>query len=492
MANAVCQSAYLSQTILNRLFGRVLSNTPVLIFAHVLYRENPSGGLCAIIFPMRIGFIPIDNRPVCYTLPALTAEIDSSVELFMPPRELLGDLKKCADVDGIMAWLRGLDNIDAFVISLDTIAYGGLIPSRRSSDSFEQILKRLENLKTFLSGKKVYAFSSIMRISNNNINQEEKSYWDRWGKKIFQYSWNRHKENNCVTEVPDEILEDYLATRSRNFEINKVYLDWQKDGIFDTLIFSKDDCAEFGLNVLEANELKSLGATVKTGADEIPLTLLARALEANYKIHPVFLEESQKNLISNYEDIPLAECVRSQIELAGMQVAQNADCELYVNNFIERQGEIVMKVYTEPFSEHWAEPQLPCVVADVRFANGSDNAFVGSLFEAGIENLLGYSAWNTSANTLGSLLLALKITLNAQKNGTFNKDAFNRLMLTRFLDDWAYQANVRQSLAVPDVTLLQERMRPFENFLLKLFPCNNCIRYKFPWDRLFEVEIDFN
>ncbi len=35
-----------------------------------------------------------------------------------------------------------------------------------------------------------------------------------------------------------------------------MYLDWAKDGIFDTLVFSKDDCAQYGLNVAEAQALE--------------------------------------------------------------------------------------------------------------------------------------------------------------------------------------------------------------------------------------------
>ena len=65
------------------------------------------------------------------------------------------------------------------------------------------------------------------------------------------------------------ILKDYLKTRKRNFEINKIYLDWQKEGFFDTLIFSKDDCAEFGFNVEEAKTLERLGG--KTCGYRLPL-----------------------------------------------------------------------------------------------------------------------------------------------------------------------------------------------------------------------------
>lgn len=181
---------------------------------------------------MKIAFVPIDNRPVCYTLPKLLANIDSSIEFYIPPRQYLGDLTKVADVESLFSWIVSLPKLDVIILSLDTLAYGGLIPSRRSTDSFEKIKNRIETLIEILSEKqcKIYAFSSIMRISNNNINEEEKEYWSQWGKKIFEYSYNIDKfgaKENFIHDIPPEILEDYIETRRRNFEINKIYLQWQ-------------------------------------------------------------------------------------------------------------------------------------------------------------------------------------------------------------------------------------------------------------------------
>lgn len=444
---------------------------------------------------MKIGFLPIDNRPVCYTLPEQIAKIDKSIELFLPDRSLLGDLTKYADVNGIFEWLKNLPKLDALVISLDTAAYGGLISSRRCSDSFEEIREKIEKLKEILKEKnaKIYAFSSIMRISNNNINEEEKKYWNLWGKKIFEYSFNFCKnngENPPQTDIPQKILTDYLNTRKRNFEINKIYLEWQKEGLFDTLVFSKDDCAEFGFNVREAQELENLGGFVKTGADEIPLTLLARAIQGKIKIAPIFTEASQKNLISNYEDVSIEKSVTGQIELAGCEVSelQNADMLLYVNNFKNHQGEIVMKRPTEPFSDVWNIPQKPYMIADVRFANGADNSFVNKLFEKGFdENFYGYSAWNTSANSLGSLICGAKVKFLAKK---YNDKEFKKLEVVRFLDDWAYQANVRQALSKPDTTELTPKMKPFEKEVAKVLKTEFEVKYFFPWKRLFEVEVE--
>lgn len=349
---------------------------------------------------LNIAFIPIDNRPVCYTLAQQIAAIDRDLALFLPPREMLGDLNRSADINGIFSWLKKLENIDSIVVSLDTIAYGGLIPSRRSSETFEEIKKRMESFFALLREKntKVYAFSSIMRISNNNINEEEKEYWSLYGEKIFKYSYELHKnapDTDVKTDVPQEIVQDYLKTRQRNFEINKMYLNLSKQGVFETLVFSKDDCAKYGLNVGEAQVLEesiranALNALVKTGADEIPLSLLSRALAGGrvIKIAPVFTQKDYTNRISKYEDVSVSDSVRGQIELAHCEVADvsDADIVLVVNNFKQEQGELVMGVDVEGFDGDIELPQKPYLIADILNANGADNSFVKKFFEKQID-----------------------------------------------------------------------------------------------------------
>ncbi len=426
---------------------------------------------------MKTAFIPIDNRPVCYSLAKDIAAMDEDIELYLPPRELLGDLTKTADTESLFKWLENLPEIDSMVLSLDTLAYGGLIPSRRSKDTYEEIKTRMERLKPILEGKNVYAFSSIMRISNNNYNEEEKEYWKDWGKEIFAYSFSGVNEG-----IPPEILEDYLATRKRNFEINKTYLDWG----LDTLIFSKDDCATKGFNVDEALELERMGGKTKTGADEIPLTLLARAIEKEIKVFVEYTEPDYKACVSNYEDVSIEKSVQGQLELGGfvqVQTKEEADIVLVVNNFVEKQGELVMGWPTKPYDKIFIPPEKPYAVADVRFANGADNAFVTQLLEKlDLANFYGYSGWNTSANTLGSLLAGIKVKWQAKK---YNDGAFKRLQAIRFLDDWAYQANVRGLIDKP--CDIKELMAPFEDKLLMLLGSKP--DYTYPWDRKFEVEV---
>ena len=408
----------------------------------------------------------------------------------MPPRSYLGDLNRNADIDALFDWLKNAPKCDVVILSLDTIAYGGLIPSRRSNESFDEIKIRINKLKKILIEKdaKIYAFSSIMRISNNNYNEEEKEYWKDYGKKIFEYSYSGGINSS---NIPQEILDDYLATRNRNFEINKLYLEWQKEGFFNTLIFSKDDCAEFGFNVDEAKELEALGGKTKTGADEIPLTLLAKALEKEIKVFVKYTEPDCKDLISNYEDVSIEKSVLGQLELGGFNVVnsqEEADVVLVVNNFVDKQGELVMNWPTQgSFKGDFLPPNKLYCVADVRYANGAENVLVEKLLpKIDLDKFYGYSAWNTSANTLGSLLAVLKVRFEALK---YNEHAFKKLQIIRFLDDWAYQANIRGQIQEPcDISNL---IKSYEERLIEIFDYDiqDSIKYIYPWKRKFEIEV---
>lgn len=448
---------------------------------------------------MRICFIPIDNRPVCYDLAKLIANSDNDIELFIPPKEFMGGLTTTTDTEQLYQWLQTIPNVDGIVISLDTIAYGGLVASRRSPDNFETIKSRLEKFKQLFREKsdKIFAFSSIMRISNNNYNIEEKEYWSKYGKKIFDYSFFTSKAGkwgmeSCVANlIPDEILADYMSTRRRNFDINKLYLEWQKEGVFDFLIFSKDDCAEYGFNVDEAKELELLGGKTITGADEIPLTLLAKILNRKISVCPIFTEKKSKHLISKYEDISVENSVLKQIQLAGydLKPLKDVDIALIINNFRNEQGEIVMKVDTEPFDsslENIIPNNKPFIIADVRFANGADNAFVQQLFQHGAKNFLGYAGWNTTANTLGSLLCMVKYFYTAKSP---DLRTYYKLLATRFIDDWGYQANIRQQIETP--CDIKDKMTQFETCIAKFLGIKfDSIKYSFPWERLFEIDCD--
>lgn len=463
---------------------------------------------------MKIALIPIDNRPICYDLVYDILSIDNDIELFMPNIKYLGGLTTYSDTKNILSFIDNLPKVDNLIVCLDTIAYGGLISSRRTNDDFDVIKKRIEEFKQIALKKadKILAFSSVMRISNNNINEEEKEYWSEYGKKIFSWSYETHKnevlglKNKTETDVPKEILDDYLNTRKRNFKINQVYLEWAKEGFFDTLIFSKDDCAEFGFNIKEANFLENeiqkfnlKNVKIKTGADEIPLGLISRAINKNVRFNPVFIEEKSINLISKYEDISVKNCVLGQIELAKSAVdINNYDIKLIINNFKIEQGDLVLGSVINTLKKNIdINLNTPTAIADINNANGSDKGLIDKLFDLKTDNFYGYCAYNTTANTIGCVLLIAIVKFLALKKGSYNDLAFKKIMFIRFMDDWVYQAQIRKSIrenAPLFAEKLIEKRGELNDYSKKISEFLNYypdeINYSLPWNRSFEIRIE--
>ncbi len=558
---------------------------------------------------LKILFIPLDDRPVSYTLPHQIASINNKINFFEPPREFLGGLTNYSDVDKILQWLDDTlktEKIDYIIVSLDTIAYGGLIPSRRSNDSAVKILDRLdafrkiiessqsvivrseatkqskEHLDCFVwvdtpprndNSPKIYGFSSIMRISDSYVNEEEKEYWDRHGKEIFKYSYLTHKENKEPDElkkrIPHEILEDYLQTRDRNFSINRFYLSWLEENFLDFLVFSKDDTGQFGLNVQEAETLNleiqqnegSDKAVILTGADEIPSDLISRAIvdyfDVKISIFPVFSTENGGNIISRYEDKTIQEAVQAQINLCGAEIADSkeyADMYLLVNTPEKIQNDHCLKIYLEMDNKNAVDfcidfiqnSYKPVIIADISSANGADNLLVTRLLEnfstchceegqssdEAIQNttsswiatspffldtqskkrvpslvarndkvdyiskIYGYAGWNTTGNTLGSVISTGISRFIAEKTNNIDLKNFKKAILVRFADDWGYQTIIRQKLREAsdsaDIKALKENLIPLALKIASIFDyelVRDELSVSFPWNRTFEVEV---
>ena len=147
----------------------------------------------------------------------------------------------------------------------------------------------------------------------------------------------------------------------------------------------------------------------------------------------------------------------------------------------------------------------PVVIADIAFANGSDNALMQHLKQNDLLfKLHAYAAWNTPTNALG---FALSSGILAKNMKLSDK---RQLLLTRYIDDWAYQANVRGMVK----THLRQRGREGFFFALndeKNFAAEQCrtlmqnfvarnlnnvnfdggFKVTFPWNRMFESDISF-
>ena len=483
-------------------------------------------------FP-QILVIPIDNRPVCYDLTLDTAKIFDGVKVYMPDTSILGDLNKTADIEKIQGWTEHIlasYPVDITVLALDTIAYGGLISSRKTDAKFDEIKnnidKYLEILRSKNKNMKIYAVSSIMRISDSNCNEEEKSYWDKYGKDLFRFSYLSHKllkDYDVEIEaeliklakyLPFEVVEDYLDTRKRNYEINSYYIDLVKKGVLEDIVFSQDDTAEFGFNVeekelLQRQSIKELvndKVILKTGADEMIVSLLSKAIVDFYnedvKINPVIFNEEAKKIISLYENVNVEKSAQTAIKLCGGTVsADNTAIQLLLNAPNKVQDELCLEIYKDEENNEQADKlnsfindnSAKFIVSDIKKANGADNYLVEKLLnnKYDAERFLGFAAWNTTSNTLGSVLAIGIIKYLAQKYSQYNEEAFKKVLYTRFLDDWAYQANVRKVLRQNNSTdNVEAEMKPYKEKISQWLNYEVPTTYTFPWDRTFEIKIN--
>lgn len=431
-----------------------------------------------------LAVLPLDDRPVTYDLPARVGAI-ARAEVLLPPRELLGNLQRPADREALGRWLLEVGpRLDALVVALDTLAYGGLIPSRRSPDDLATLMASLAPLLALKEARPtlpIHAFSVTMRLSNSDVNEEEKPYWDRYGKAIYRWSFHQHRfkaqnqpEDAAIARearagIPDDVLEDYLATRERNFSLNQTLVKWAGAGFFETLLLTQDDTASFGLNVEEQQHLQQMVTTtliqdrvlIYPGADEVASTLVARALnrlagrEPRLAVswHPL----DSKRVQAMYEDRPLWQTLRGQIRAAGCKEVgnpQDAELEIVVNTPATGQGDLALGLdLTAPDTPmRNLEPVLmaleearnrPIAFADVAYANGADPR-LWPLLVARLDpfTLRTFAGWNTAGNTFGTVVAAAAMSLMPDAD----EQARGRLLTERIAEDWLYQSVLRPEL----------------------------------------------
>jgi hypothetical protein len=317
----------------------------------------------------RVAILPLDDRPVNYDYPRLLAAI-AGVDVDLPPREWLGNPWRDSQHDQLVAWLKEAASFaDAAIVAADTLAYGGLIPSRSSPDSFEKVSQKLEvlrDLKADHPDLPIYASSVIQRVSRANSSEEEKPYWEEYGSRMFRLSYLEHKSevNDASSEeiaerenlkqiIPVEIYNDYLGIRARNHRVNLHLLDFVKGAVVDYLLLPQDDTADYGWNIAEARRLQMLirrdglseSAITYPGADEIGCLLLARYICAvkafRPKVFPRFSSSISASLITEYEDRPMLELLKAHLAPLNGIVANDpseADILLFINAPAVKQG----------------------------------------------------------------------------------------------------------------------------------------------------------
>lgn len=425
----------------------------------------------------RLLLVPCDTRPPTMELPEQLARA-AGLDLRSPPLDILNDLNRPGDTRAIAAWLREhADWADVAVVTLETLALGGMIPARRESDPLAVALERLEILRELKRAHprlRLLAYGVIVRVAHDDDPLEEKPYYGTWGRELRAVSEATDRTERggdppaleaARAAVPADVLEDWLGTRERNHALHEAAIAMLADGTLEHLCLTLDDTTPYGLAARDRRRLEArldaLGlwsrADVYPGADEVAATLLARALVNDpgerpraWVRYPSVLSPASVML---YEDRPLGELVKAHLRAAGCIPASSpeaADLVLAVNAPVARQAhrqpdlEVVdtaarhLPELLDRIEED-LEAGRPVAVADVAYANGADDRFTRLLLDRITPTrLAGYAAWNTAGNTLGSAIAAGVCALH----GT-DELARAEAILARLVDDWLYQGRVR-------------------------------------------------
>lgn len=500
----------------------------------------------------KVLLIPLDDRPPCLQFPVRMGHIGDA-EIVTPPRTLLGRFTEFGKSDEIIAWMRSqnLKSFDAAIVSMDMLAFGGLVASRVGvSGSTEQAMKRIafiREMKKLAPRLPVYGSSVIMRLapSADGTNEHYRVNLARWAEISSERDDAKLVAETAELEkkIPAEALADYKRSRTRNLDINLEAVRLVKDGVFDYLILSQDDAKPRGVHIADRERLISTvkdqkleaRVAVQPGADEVSMLLLSRAMTKKFgytpKVKTVYSSEEIANQFMPYEDRPLRKTVSFHIIAAGgreVEDVKRADIVYYVFNSRFEKGRA--DTFADDIDRYLdANPNARVIVADVDpkgEIQGADIAFTEALRNKGVfANLAGYASWNTAGNTIGTALPHGVLYSLAQarfrdiprlRRVDYSQAWF---ILNRLMDDYIYHTVVRpesiafgrskgwnvfrftdeQSKVVEDFTSpkvearLDDYRKTVENLRSRRLTCTEAKDYRFtlPWGRTFEGEVEF-
>ncbi len=483
----------------------------------------------------RILLIPLDDRPPCLQWPVLMAPV-AGAEIITPPRGTLGRFLTPGDPDRIVAWLENqdLDTVDAVIVSLDMLAYGGLVASRIHKTGKSQALRRLEAVEKLRRSRPdlpIYGFSIIMRLAPtaDGTNDAWRGALERWAELSPQRDASPEMDEqvrNLEERIPPEVLSDYQRTRERNLAVNLAAIRLAETGVLDFLILGQDDAKLRGVHVADREALNrkiqsgdlSGRVALQPGADEVAMLLLARAMRDRVGTTPVikavYSSETGRARVAPFEDRPLHETVSLQIAAAGARETfswEEADLIYYI--FASRHEEGIAAAFAETVARGVADGHR-AMVADIDTrgnVQGGSEEFTEALLAAGVfPNLYSHASWNTAGNTIGTALPQGILRFLAR--GDRSETAQARFLLHRLANDYAYHGLVRPEVnrdarergmntlrLTPAQTgeleaIILERVTPHferfqEAFQLPGEPAS--LRITLPWNRTFEAEIDF-
>lgn len=496
----------------------------------------------------KVVHLPLDERPCNYDFPYKMFK-DSEFEIVRPPKTDMGFKRIPGNIERLVQFVIE-ETKDAYglVVAIDTLLYGGIVPSRLHYENRDTLLQRLNVLRLIKRNNpslKIFAYHLVMRCPQYNDDEEEPFYYRYCGWNIFRKGYIEHRielgiatqeekeELNNITIEP-RFLEDYLNRREINTAMNIESLKLVKEGIIDFLIIPQDDSAPYGYTAYDQQKIRriieeqvlQLNVYMYPGADEIGCVLFSRML-ADYKrkrplVYIKYPSIGSATIYPTYEDRMLDTSVKYQITASGGLVASSvkeADLIFCVNAPSDRElpsshqkekgmGYTIQRNLVE-FVEFidYCINQLgkPVILGDIGFDNGGDIELIKLLDRKNLlMKLASYASWNIPCNSIGT---AISFGVVYWFYGKTN--AHLTFLLHRYLEDVGYCSHARyyirehvladhgyniyyvgeQRGKISEITKQQ-----IENFMQETAPSLNglyrIIDCYMPWVRTYEVGLE--
>lgn len=494
--------------------------------------------------------VPLDSRPPC-TLIAQDLGRLASIDVILPPKELLDNYRIPANREKLSSWLIHNAGQCPAVISVDLLIHGGLLASRLPQGTVNDEQNFFKLLQEMPSGEDITVFSIIPRllVSDNLLPDA----WYQWH--LMRYSTLRDiveqfgdypstaQLEEIKIKIPQEILHKYNVLYSTNDNFNK-QLSALCAAKNYTLVIGQDDAQPFGLpnrNRTHAEAYMrraglSSASTTTCGADEIAQMLIARRFCQINNYKPKFYIEyttgSAATAIMPYMAVTAEAALLDKIKFTGGTLTQNlneADVILYVH----------CGSAEEPANEKMAQKLQTLLnsgkhvaVIDASEDYESSQMLLPVLLanNVTINKLVSYSAWNTFGNAAGTAMAQSAIFTGQLKR--LPKHLLPALYahnlnftVARLLDDYSYQkllhhrlstiltlrgqapANLNDSYKTFAENIIEgfiyneKRSLLYTNLGLTPFYSDGADKYyltginaeaKLPWNRIFEIELKTN
>jgi hypothetical protein len=494
----------------------------------------------AALFFALIAFVPLDDRPVTRQLPQMLAEI-AGTRVVEPPRAMLGNYLTFGRPDAVIDWLNAPEQrrAQAFVLSTDMLAYGGLVASRIPGTSYADAYFRLNELRRLRERSPhawIGAFGTIMRLAPTGVPAlgpaaQFFAAYPTWP--YLQEYANLHdpplpaefeRSRQLAQEIGESTLQAYLQTRARNYAVDLHAIDLTRRGEIDTLVLGQDDAGPFGLHVKEVRALQNAASglggrvAIEPGADELGMAMLSQALARSVHWTPKVAVHYSSPQGGAYNDpleyAPIDVAIGSLITLCGgVRTQTGEDIDLYVRVPVPTAQEDDALDAAMRAAE---ASGTPVAFADLTFLEDTftdQAAFAERILRDGVASRLeAYSSWNTNANTIGTAVAEAVAAGVGRRSHRYDALAHKEFTFNRIVDDYAFHDYVRPQVnamlsaqGIADHTYLLPAAAAAASqineaalwnraaaILPQLYPGYHiaAMQITLPWDRTFETEID--